>query len=172
MRRPPHRPKPKDTIKKLEQVAERRYQSGLKLIDLGDDYAGVEQLAFTAEMLLKSAYFRNVKKAVGLARTTSEITRRHLRDAEQEAQRLSIPHHPEGFHSLLFWAALLVAKRRTGSRPLATGLEREFLLRVREMHVLWLVDNRYQPIEYQFADVLAMRANVTWLRDHHVKLWR
>ncbi len=168
----PRRPKPKDTIKKLEIVAERRYQSGLLLISADDDYAGVEQLAYAAEMFLKSAYFRHVKAAVGLSRITSEITRQHLRDAEREARRLGVAHDAESFHSLLFWAELLAAKRLDLLRPLAVDLQRGFLQRVREMHVLWLVENRYQPINYPFADVLAMRANVTWLRANHRTLWR
>jgi hypothetical protein len=168
----PRRPKLKDTIKKWEIVAERRYQSGLSLIAANDDYTGVEQLAYSAEMLLKGAYFRFVKKTVGLARITSEITMRHLRDAEQEARRLGVAHHSEGFHSLLFWAELLTAKRRSNHHSLTPDMEREFLLRVREMHVLWLVDNRYQPMNYNFDDVLVMRANATWLRTNYAKLWR
>jgi hypothetical protein len=44
--------------------------------------------------------------------------------------------------------------------------------RVREMHLLWLIENRYQPINYPFADVLAMCAHATWLRQNHRKLWR
>lgn len=166
------RRKPKDTIKKFEAVAERKYQAGLGLIDNADNHTGVEQLGYAAEMFLKSAYFRLVKSDIGLLRTTSEVTNSHLRHAAREGVRLSVPFDPESYHSLLFWATLLTATRRDKSRALPTDFEGELLSRARQLHQVWMIEHRYQPLEYQFDDVLRLRANVTWLRGNHRRFWR
>ena len=169
------RRKPKDTIKKFETVAEHKYQAGLSLVDAGDSHTGVEQLAFAAEMWLKSAYFRFMKRRVGLARTTSEITTRHLRDAATEGVTLgviaTVP-DAESYHSLLFWARLLAAQRRRHSLPLAAQIEGDLLAHVGQLHRMWMIEHRYQPVEYDYSDVLPMQASVTWLRGHHGQLWR
>jgi hypothetical protein len=166
------RPKPKDTIKKFEATAELKYQAGLILIDSGEDHTGVEQFGYAAEMLLKSAYFRIAKQHHGLARSTSEIRSSHLREAAREGQRLGVPYDPESYHSLLFWATLLVETRRDQHRPLRTNRENDLLARIRQMHQLWMIEHRYQPINYPLQDVLQMRANVTWLHEHYKSLGR
>jgi len=166
------RQKPNDSIKKFEMSAEHKYQAGLALINGGDDATGIEQLGYSAEMLLKSAYFRFVKSRLGLQRTTSVITYRMLRGAALEGVRLQIRYDPEGYHSLLFWALLLAATRRDSSLSLPPEMEEGLRRRVRQLHGIWMIEDRYQPKRYRPEDVLLMRAHVTWLRDHHRHLWR
>jgi hypothetical protein len=166
------RRKPNDSIKKFELSAEHKYQAGLTLIDGGDVTTGIEQLGYAAEMLLKSAYFRFMKSRIGLPRTTSVVTYRMLRYAALEGVRLHVRYDPEGYHSLLFWALLLAATRRDYSQGLPQELEEELRVRVRQLHGVWMIENRYQPKQYLTEDVLLMRSHVTWLRDHHRHLWR
>ena len=169
------RRKPKDTIKKFETVAELKYQAGLSLIDAGDTHTGVELLAYAAEMWLKSAYFRFMKAQIGLVRTTSEVTSQHLRAAASQGVQLGVigaAPDAESYHSLLFWATLLVEVRKSQSRPLIASTEKDFLSRARQMHQMWMIENRCQPKDYDYNDVLRMQASVTWLRSQHRELWR
>lgn len=166
------RQKPKDSIKKFELSAQHKYQAGLALIDNGDERTGIEQLGYSAEMLLKSAYFRFMRSRIGLQRTTSTITYKMLRDAAQEGVRLHIRYDPEGYHSLLFWALLLVATRQDYSQGLSQETEEQLRVRIRQLHPIWMIEDRYQPKSYLTEDVLLMRAHVTWLRDNHQHLWR
>lgn len=166
------RQKPNDSIKKFELSAQHKYQAGLLLIEAGDETTGIEQLGYAAEMLLKSAYFRFVRPAIGLSRITSLITGSMLRAAAREGIRLHIRYDPESYHSLLFWALLLVAVRKDYSQPLPIETEREMLTRIRELHRLWMIEHRYQNKSYGAADVLRMYVNVTWLLENHKKLWR
>ncbi len=166
------RQKPNDSIKKFESSALHKYQAGLTLIDGGDDRTGIEQLGYAAEMLLKSAYFRFMKSRIGLARITTAITSRMLRDAAQEGVRLHIRYDPESYHSLLFWALLLAAIRKDHAQPLPSELEKEMLVRIRQLHLIWMIEDRYQPKQYPTEEVLLMRANVAWIRDNHQQLWR
>lgn len=105
------RQKPNDSIKKFEMSARHKYQAGLTLIAMDDATTGIEQLGYSAEMLLKGAYFRFVRSRLGSRRTTSVITGYMLKDAARERVRLHIRCDPESYHSLLFWGLLLAAIR-------------------------------------------------------------
>ena len=166
------RQKPNDSIKKFELSAQHKYQAGLTLIDGGDAATGIEQLGYAAEMLLKSAYFRFMRPAIGLPRTTTAITSRMLREAAREGGRLGVRYDPEGYHSLLFWTLLLIAARRNLLRPLSPEAERDLRTRLRQLHAIWMIENRYQPKTHATEDAVLMRAHVTWLRDNHQQLWR
>lgn len=165
------RPKPKDSIQKFERTAEGKYQSGLRLLDEDDDHTGVEQCGLAAEMFLKSAYFRVVKSSLRL-RTNSALTKENLNYARAEGVWLAIGYDPESFHSLLFWALLIVRTRQDQGRGLEAGLETVLRQKMREMYRIWMIEHRYQPIAYHSQDVLLMRANVTWLRENHALLWK
>ncbi len=166
------RQKPKDSIKKFELSAQHKYQAGLTLIDGGDAATGIEQLGYAVEMLLKSAYFRFMRSRIGLQRITSITTGQMLRDAAREGIRLHICYDPESYHSLLFWALLLAAIRRDHAQPLPPEIEREMLDRMRELHLLWMIEHRYQNKNYRSTDVARMYLNVTWLLEKHEQLWR
>ncbi len=166
------RQKPNDSIKKFESSAHHKYQAGLTLINGGDSTTGIEQLGYAAEMLLKSAYFRFMKSRIGLQRITSVITGQMLRDAAREGMRLHIRYDPESYHSLLFWALLLAAIRKDYIQPLPPGIENEMLIRMRDLHRLWMIEHRYQNKTYGSTDVARMDVNVTWLLEHHEQLWR
>ena len=166
------RQKPNDSIKKFELAAQHKYQAGLTLIESGDAATGIEQLGYAAEMLLKSAYFRFMRSRIGLNRITTTITGKMLRDAAREGARLHIRYDPESYHSLLFWALLLAAIRKDQGQPLPSEVEIGMLLRMRELHSLWMIDHRYQNKNYRDADVSRMYVNVTWLLENHSLLWR
>lgn len=166
------RQKPKDSIKKFEMSARHKYQAGLTLISGGDATTGIEQLGYSAEMLLKGAYFRFVRTHIGLRRITSTITGYMLRDAAREGTRLHIRYDPESYHSLLFWGLLLAAIRKDHARPLPPETEGELLPRVRELHRLWMIEHRYQNRTYGSTDIARMDINVTWLIEHYEQLWR
>ncbi len=166
------REKPNDSIKKFELSARHKYRAGLTLISGGDATTGIEQLGYSAEMLLKSAYFRFVRSRIGLRRTTSVITGHMLRDAAREGIRLHIRYDPESYHSLLFWGLLLAGIRKDHARPLPPEIEDEMLTRMRELHRLWMIEHRYQNRIYGSSDVARMDLNVTWLIENYEQLWR
>lgn len=128
--------------------------------------AGMYLMGYSAEMLLKSAYFR-----FSGAQPADRIAAL-LGPAQQTAQRL-IPGVPrETFHSLRFWALLLRAKRRQQNDPLPAALDAPFVSRTRRLYQNWWIGMRYRPDSAQPREALILLDDVDWLRANHGKLWR
>ncbi len=114
-----------ETVQEFDLAAREKYREGEVLLASGHRGAGVYLLGYSAEMLLKSAYFRFVKSQIGLRKVTSTITGPMLRNAAREGIRLHIRYDPESYHSLLFWGLLLSAIRKDQADPLPGEIERE-----------------------------------------------
>jgi len=90
-----------ETVQEFDLAAAQKNREGAALVAAGYNGAGIYLLGYSAEMLLKNAYFRYTGASwadrVG-PRLGSALT----------AGRILIPLVPhEGYHSLRFWASLL-----------------------------------------------------------------
>lgn len=81
-----------------------------------------------------------------------------------------VPH--EGYHSVLFWATYLRARRAGRRHPLERNLDGELVHHVRRIYALWWVEMRYLPDRAGAGDVQRLAADVTWVRDNFPRFWR
>lgn len=155
-----------ETVQEFELASAQRYREGASLAASGFGGAGVYLLGYTAEMLLKNAYFRFTGAQPG------DLIQPRLGPA-RNVGRSYIPHVPhESYHSLHFWALLLRETRRRQHRPLADDVDAPFMSRTRRLHQNWSVEMRYQRDQAQPREVQSVYEDVTWLRDNSVALWR
>ncbi len=155
-----------ETLFSFERAASARYLEGRELMSGGYRGAGMYLMGYSAEMLLKSAYFR-----FSGAQPTDRIAAL-LGPAQQTAQRL-IPGIPrETYHSLRFWALLLRAKRRQQNNPLPLVVDAPFVSRTRRLYQNWWIGMRYQPDATQPREALILLDDMDWLRANYGKLWR
>ncbi len=157
-----------ETIQELELAAQERYLEALELLASGYPDGAVNLLGYVAEMLLKEVYSLStgarpgdlVGPRLGPART-----------AGQNLPRLRGVKH-EHYHSLRFWALLIVETRRTCSRRLPADTEARLHQRTRRLYQNWSIEMRYRRGLVTHREAQSVLEDVTWLLDNHVALWR
>jgi hypothetical protein len=155
-----------ETLLSFELASHAKYLEGYDLMFRGYGGAGMYLMGYSAEMLLKTAYFR-----YSGAQPSDRISAL-LAPAQQTAKRLIPGVSPEGNHSLRYWALLLRAKRSQRNHPLPGIIDASFVSRTRRLHQNWWVGMRYRPDSSEPLEVLSLRDDVDWLRANHGKLWR
>lgn len=155
-----------ETIQEFRLAAETRYLDGLELMMAGRQGAGIYVMGYAAEMLLKNAYF------LFTGAGPRDFVRPRLVPALRAAQVLipSVGH--EGYHSLSFWALLLLESRRWQRRPFRDGIEGPFLQRTRRLYQNWWVEMRYRSDPPGSLDARSVYDDVSWLRAHYHLLGR
>lgn len=158
------------TVQDCELAAEDRYYEGLELIAAGRFSGGIYLLGYVAEMILKHAYFRfREKRPADLVKPLLGPAKNQARNSSLALLR-NVSH--ELYHSLAFWARLLVAVRQQKGFPLAPDLRNTLLQRSRRMYRNWSVDLRYKRDHPTEREVQTFLDDVSWLRANHVALWR
>lgn len=155
-----------ETLLSFELAANARYLEGHNLMFRGYGGAGMYLMGYSAEMLLKSAYFR-----YSGAQPSDRILAL-LAPAQQTAKRLIPGVSPEGNHSLRYWALLLRAKRSRQNDPLPGSIDAAFVSRTRRLYQNWWVGMRYRPDLSQPMENLSVLDDMDWLRANYEKLWR
>lgn len=155
-----------ETIQEFRIAAETRYLDGLELMVAGRPAAGIYMMGYAAEMLLKNAYF------LFTGAGPRDLVRPRLVPALRAAQALipSVVH--EAYHSLSFWALLLLEARRWQRRPFRDGLEAPFRQRTRRLYQNWWVEMRYRRDLAGSRHVRCIYDDVSWLRANYDLLWR
>jgi hypothetical protein len=154
-----------ETVQELALAATQRYYEALELLVRGQAGGGVYLMGYVAEILLKSAYFM----ATG-ARPADAVQPR-LGPARAAGRQL-VPHvDPEHYHSVAFWAQLLLAIRHRANRPLSPEIEPAFRQRTRRLYQNWWVAMRYHRDESLPVEVRSVLDDVDWLRANHLRLW-
>ena len=155
-----------ETVQEFDLAAALKYREGAALIAAGHSGAGIYLLGYSAEMLLKNAYFRytgaswadRVQPKLGLALA---------------AGRILIPLVPhEGYHSLRFWALLLREARHAQHRPLPPLLDAQFISRTRRLHQNCWIGSRYRRDQSTAREAAAVLDDTEWLQRNHTLLWR
>jgi hypothetical protein len=127
---------------------------------------GVYRAGLAAEMLLKSAYFR----LIGIP-ASHPIARAALRQAESEARRLGIPDDPSGFHSLVFWAKLIIEQRRDLGRLTSAKVTLDVRVAVDRLYETWDISIRYRTLPITLVDKEEVLEDVNRLFLLHEALW-
>ena len=155
-----------ESLLSFELAANAKYLEGHDLMFRGYGGAGMYLMGYSAEMLLKSAYFRFSGAQPG------DRIAALLGPAKQTAQRLIPGISPEGNHSLRYWALLLKAKRNRQNNPIPVALDASFVSRTRRLYQNWWVAMRYRPDSSEPLEVLSFLDDMNWLRANYEKLWR
>ena len=168
-RRLPTRCQP-DSIQEFRLAARHRYDDGLTAATGGRGLAAIYLWGYSAEMLLKAAYF----SVLGIGERTSLHLPIHVNPAIQLGRGLGIawPQHGQG-HNVRAWAELLVLERATHPNP-AMAYTANFGVQVQargqRISQLWNETLRYhknRPYSFELAQV---RTAVEWLLVNSLSL--
>lgn len=155
-----------ETVQEFDLAAAQKNREGAALVAAGYNGAGIYLLGYSAEMLLKNAYFRYTGASwadrVG-PRLGSALT----------AGRILIPLVPhEGYHSLRFWASLLRETRRFQRRPLPPLLDAPFISRTRRLHQSCWIGARYRRDQATGMEAATVQGDAAWVQQNYSALWR
>ena len=155
-----------ETVQEFDLASAQKYREGTALVVAGHSGAGIYLLGYSADMLLKNAYFRFTG--------ASAIDRVQPRLAPAlAAGRFSIPAVPhESYHSLRFWTLLLRDVRRRQRRPLTALVDASFTARTRRLHQTAWIGMRYRQDQATVQEAQSAQSDVAWLHRHYAELWR
>ena len=155
-----------ECVDNFELVAQEKYEAGFNLLTVGMLSDAVYLMGFTADMLLKSAYFRLCQ-----FQGQQPVTSSDLQNAKNEAKTLGVKADREGYHGLEFWSEMIVKKRRQFV-PLDAAFEIELQRHIRTLQNNWSVEMRYLPNLVIYQDAESVFDEVSWVIDNHERLWR
>lgn len=155
-----------ETVQEFDFASAQKHREGVALIAAGHPGGGIYLLGYSAEMLLKNAYFRFTGASV--------VDRVQPRLAPAlAAGRLYIPAIPhESYHSLQFWALLLREVRRRQRRPLPPLVDAPFTARTRRLHQTAWIGMRYRQDQATAQEAQNAQSDAAWLHLHYTELWR
>ena len=155
-----------ETVQEFDLAAAQKYKEGAALVASGYGGAGIYLLGYSAEMLLKSAYFRYT------GASWADRVGPRLGPA-LAAGKILIPLIPhEGYHSLRFWALLLRETRRFQRRPLPPLLNAQFVSRTRRLHQSCWIGARYRRDQATGLEAATVQDDAAWLQRNYQALWR
>jgi hypothetical protein len=154
-------------LQDFELARSSRLWDGIGLWHLNRDHGSVYLLGYHAEMTLKCAYFTFAGHA-----PNSRVERPELNTALGRARQLGVVTNPKGFHSLRFWADLLVADRAACRRALPAGAAAGLLRHAGTIELHWSVEMRYQARSVTRASLELVSASVDWLDRQYDTLAR
>ncbi len=149
-----------ETLGDFELAAEERYWEGMELLLVPRNAMGIYLLGYSAEMLLKSAFFRLD------GATPRDVVKPRLKSAKTNQL---IP--AESYHSLLFWLAVIRESRIRQSKPLDAAFDRLAGRRISGIYDEWWIEMRYRPDSAQLNEAGMILEDVTWLRDNYLIFW-
>jgi len=152
-----------DSIQEFRAAARRRFDDGLALASSGRGTGAIYVWGYTAEMILKAAYFT----LLGLAEDHPLGWATDLRPAIERGRTLGIP-WPRGGdgHNVRAWADLLVAERRLRGNPFAPVLARNVRRRGQRFESLWRETLRYRKNVAYHYEVRKVREAAEWFLVH------
>lgn len=162
-----------ESIREFFAAASCRYEEGVSLSAAGRQYrtGAIYLWGYSAEMLLKAAYFR----LLGVAETAILSWRANLLPAIQRGRNvlgIAWPLPGQG-HNVRAWAELLIAERAAAPGP-GVAYAPDFGLQVQEcgqnIGSLWNETLRYHKNVAYLHEVRKVRESVEWLRANEEML--
>jgi hypothetical protein len=150
-----------ESIREFRAAARQRFQDGLSLAAANRRTAAIYLWGYTAEMLLKAAYFT----LTGLAETDPLTWAGNILPAIVRGRGLGIPWPTQGQgHNVRAWVELLVGVRAltpatTYATPFATELRRQG----QRLEWLWRETLRYHKNIAYVHEVTQVREAAEWL---------
>jgi hypothetical protein len=155
-----------DCIQEYEQARSDRLWDGTSLWSMNRDPGAVYVLGYAAEITVKCAYFR-----VSGFTIVQPIGHAELKTAQAKAQTLNLTTPREAFHSIRFWADLLIEYRRAAARPLAGATEASLKAAVDAVYDCWWIEMRYKRAYSSRTDLERLAAAVDWIDNNYVALY-
>jgi len=153
-----HRPHARNhTITRFRAAAGARYGEARRLETEGYRLGAIYLFGYSAEMLLKAAYFR----VRGFA-ANATITLQHLVDARQQARSAGLV-WTGNLHDLSGWARLLTHERETRGSPYTSRYGNQLLSQVNSISQHWREWLRYHDMTPYAGEVVTVRSAATWL---------
>jgi len=150
-----------DSIREYRAAARQRFDDALAMAGQGRRTGAIYLWGYTAEMILKAAYF----SLVGLAETHVLTWKADLRPAIERGRTLGIawPAQGEG-HNVRAWAELLVSVRAlspatTYAAPFASEVQRQ----AQRIQQLWRETLRYRKNYAYGYEMRQVREAAEWL---------
>jgi hypothetical protein len=152
---------PPDNIREFRAAARHRYDDALTLASTGHRTGAIYLWGYSAEMILKAAYF----SLIGLAETDVITWQAYLRPAIQRGQAMGISWPPQGAgHNVHAWAELLVTVRALSpvtAYAIPFGLDvQRYGQRIGQ---LWRETLRYSKNQAYLYEVRQVRDATEWL---------
>jgi hypothetical protein len=156
-----------DSIQQFRAAARKRYDDGLALAATHQRTGAIYLWGYTAEMVLKAAYFAFIGLAEN-ATITVHGQQSHLSQAIQRGRSLHIAWPNQGAgHNIRAWSELLIAAR--ASSP-TTAYPSSFDLEVQRygqrFEPLWRETLRYRRNQAYLYEVKQAREAAAWLLSH------
>jgi hypothetical protein len=158
-----HRCRP-DSIREFRAAARQRYQDGLSLASTGRRTGAIYLWGYTAEMILKAAYF----SLIGIADAAPLTWSAHIQPAIIQGRSLSIPWPPHGAgHNVRAWAELLVtARAASAATAFPAAFSRAVQRRGQRIEQLWRETLRYHKNEAYAYEMTQVREAAEWFLVH------
>ena len=155
-----------ETVQEFELAARQKYFEALELMVSEHGGGGIYLMGYVAEMLLKNAFFRFT------GALPADGVERRLAPARKWAEGQSLGVDPESYHSLRFWAWLLIKRREFSGAPLPVAVEGQLRRCADRLYENWWVEMRYRQDRSSTRQAETVLADVNWLYDHYAVLWR
>jgi hypothetical protein len=148
---------PTESIRRFRAAAILRYREACCLA-INEERLGALYLSgYSAEMLLKAAYFRLISKGLD-----DPITRTDFDAARTTAVKLGIL-RGRNLHDLRWWQDLLIQFRGTTSRPFQPTFARELASKVQSIDQNWIETLRYRTNRPSKVELCGAMEAVQWL---------
>ena len=147
-----------ETIHNFRRAAGARYAEGSWLATHGDRLASIYLLGYSAEMLLKAAFFRLEGYGPGDPLP--------LKSAPAYARSWGLA-GPRNLHDLPWWATLLVERRKLDGRPYPLAFSSSLVANVNHTYRNWREYLRYRTNRPTAGEVAEVRHSVTWLMGQY-----
>jgi hypothetical protein len=157
-----------DSIREYRAAARQRFDDALELAGHGRRTGAIYFWGYTAEMVLKAAYF----SLIGLPQTHQLNWGMHLRPAIHRGRALGIawPHQGEG-HNVRAWAELLVVVRALSPATIfAAPFALEVQRRGQRIEQLWRETLRYRKNYAYLYEMSHVREAAEWFLVHSAGL--
>lgn len=154
-----------DSIARFRSAAVGRYRDADALFEAGRRLGAIYLYGYTAEMLLKAAYFRLAGRA-----PDDPIERSHLDAAKRHATRNLGLTWTGNFHDLGAWVDLLVHERRSRGAPHPPAVARELPSRVYTLYANWRESIRYDTARPSAREAAETRGSAAWLLRRYPEL--
>ena len=148
-----------DTIREWQHAASRQWDDAEILRENRRPLAAIYLYGYVAEILIKGAYFRLIKKSLD-----EEITTRDRRTAISESEK------PMNLHDIAGWAKLLVRKRIELGQPNESPSGDEINHNATTLYLNWRETIRYHDTEVAPAELAQVHKLAIWFRDVYPNL--
>ena len=149
---------PSHSVRDFRRAARTRFNEAERAVEVGDRLIGIYLAGYSAEMILKAAYFQ----AAGW-KPTDPISFQDLQGAKQKAINLGVAWNRGNLHDLTRWAEFLIQDRAVAGVPYPRILSKGLVVQTTRLDRNWRESLRYHQNLPRPSEVAAVFEAVKWL---------